>query len=120
MKHSEAIDWFRKSEDVESVLVLLGKESSQVNLRKVALAFAKVPVKRHEEKDLDEGPELWEQLWDAVQVDLDQLGRISGTRSECARYVEMLKGYRLIYPDGTLSTVAQKALKALTKAELGL
>jgi len=33
MKFEEAIDKFRQSEEVESVLVLLGKDVPQVNLR---------------------------------------------------------------------------------------
>jgi hypothetical protein len=120
MTHEEAIQQYRQGEDVESVLVLLGKESLQVNLRKVALAWPKVPVKRREAKDLSDGPDLWDRLWESVEIDIETLGSISNTRTDCYRYVTMLKGYRLIYPDGTLSTVAQKALRALAKAELGL
>lgn len=120
MTHEKAIDKFRQAEDVESVLVLLGKETLQVNMRKVALAWPKVPVKRRNAKDLSDGPDLWDHLWEPVEIDMDKLGVISNTRTDCGRYVTMLKGYRLIYPDGTLATVAQKALRALAKAELGL
>ena len=121
MTFQEAIERFRQSDEVESVLVLLGKEAPQVNLRKVALAWGKVPVKRVQVEDLVDGPDLWERLWGQVEIDMERLGSVSDiTRKDCFRYVAILKGYRLIFPDGTLAGVAQKALRALAKAELGL
>ena len=109
MTREDAIDKFRKAEDVESVLVLLGKDPIQINLRKVALAWPKVPLKRRTAKDVADGPNLWDNLWADIQIDMEQLASVSNTRTDCGRYVTMLKGYRLIYPDGTLATVAQKA-----------
>jgi hypothetical protein len=120
MTHQEAVEKFRQAEDVESVLVLLGKDTLAVSLRKVALAWPKVPVKLRKVAGLADGPELWDALWQGVEINLDELGAVSNTRTACSRYVAMLRGYRLIYPDGTLATVAQKALRALAKAELGL
>jgi len=120
MKFEEAIDKFRQSEEVESVLVLLGKDVPQVNLRKVALAWPKVPVKRLPVQGVVDGPGMWDKLWESVEIDMERIGSISDTRKEASRYVGILKGYRLIYPDGTLAGVAQKALRGLAKAELGL
>jgi hypothetical protein len=65
-----------------------------------------------------DNPKLWTELWQGVQVNLEDLERTCGF--PCYLQVERLRGYRLIYPDGTLGLAAQKALRALAKTELGL
>lgn len=116
MNRKAAIEEYRKNEDVESLLVLTGKGPAQDKLRRVALAYAKTPVQGDMGAEVGEG---WEAAWEGVEIDVDRIGEISGA-GNCRRQIESLRGYRLIYPDGTLAGVAQKALRALAKGELGL
>lgn len=118
MRLSEAIEQFRKLEDIESVLILTGKDDHSVNLRRVALAWSKIPLLATAQDDFKDTPDLWETLWGGVKPNYPALDRITGVTTE--RYVRILKGYRLIFPDGSLGVTAQKALRQLAKAELGL
>ena len=124
----DAIEIFRmassQEESVKNVLILLGKDARPVNLRKIALAWPVVRVankgggrKYNSELPL---PDLWDQIWQNVVIDYDVLRRISRTGSECETYVEILRGYRLIYPDGSLCLAAQKGLRKMARDELGL
>lgn len=115
-----AVAKLREQEDVESLLVLLGRTVAQDNLRKVALAWPKVRVSYLDERArFTDGPNLWQDLWNNTTVDVPSLVATTGIQ-KCLHFVNILKGYHLIYPDGTLSTNTQKALRQLAKAELGL
>ena len=120
MTFEEAIEHFRAEETIESVLVLLGDEEYAQSLRRVALCWKnQTPVlKGDSEYELDE--DLWESLWASVKFNVSHIAKISGTGADCSALIETLIGYRLIYPDGTLSTVAKKALLTMAKTELGL
>ena len=121
MTFEEAVDTFRAEETIESVLVLLGKDEFAQSLCRVALAWRNcTPNIVVDREYADDEEDLWESLWSSVEFDLRDIARISGTGSDCKDLFHTLKGYRLVYPDGTLSTVAKKALLTMAKTELGL
>lgn len=122
MDLAEAILKLKESEGVESSLILTGKDPLSANLRKTAIAWTKVPltVKRKQTYRESDEDSLWEDVWKDVEIDLTTLGIVTGFRTRVELYVNMLKGYRLIYPDGSLSAVALKTLRQLAKFELGL
>ena len=120
MTREEAIETFRKEENPETALVLTGRDVATVSLRKVLLAWDKVPVTMGKAKaTFKAGDGLWEELWEGVGIDLSKLSAVTGLR-KAGYFVNMLKGYRLIYPDGTIATIGQKVLRIMAKAELGL
>lgn len=118
MTLSEAVEKLRQSEAVENALILLGDDAEK--LRRVALAWPKVPVRVKKEANLKNTPNLYDTLWDAIEINLEKLSQISNTRGETGKLLAILKGYRLIYPDGSLSTIAQKTLRTIVRNELGL
>lgn len=121
MKLNEAINQWRQAEGAENVLVLLGDDGTQPGLRRVALAWQNVPVKVLHDEFAPEGADEWEAAWRCVEIDRERLSAIAGvSMNVCTRYVETLRGHRLIYPDGTLAGTAQKALRQLARTALGL
>jgi len=120
MTFDEAIEHFRSEETIESVLILLGKEEFADRLRRVALVWKNQTTVLKDERDFELTDDLWEELWKSVKYNVATIAKISGTGADCKALLETLIGYRLIYPDGTLSTVAKKALLTMAKTELGL
>jgi hypothetical protein len=118
----DAVQLFRASEAAESVLVLCGKTPLDDNLRRVFLAWPNVPIKAvaKAKQQFQDGPALWGDLWETVEPDLEALRRFAGMTSVPTRYFDILRGNRLIYPDGTVSEIGQRALRAMAKRELKL
>jgi len=118
----DAVQLFRASEVAESVLVLCGKTPLDDNLRRVFLAWPNVPIKPvpKAKQQFQDGPALWGELWETVEPDLEALRRFAGMTSVPTRYYDILRGNRLIYPDGSVSEIGQKALRAMAKRELKL
>lgn len=118
----DAVQLFRASEAAESVLVLCGKTPLDDSLRRVFLAWPNVPIQPapKAKQSFQDGPSLWGELWEAVKPDLEALRRFAGMTSVPTRYYDILRGNRLIYPDGSVSEIGQKALRAMAKRELKL
>jgi hypothetical protein len=55
-----------------------------------------------------------------VEFDQDALRRTTGLQGDFHKYLDILIGNRLIYPDGTVSEIGQKALRAMAKHALRL
>jgi hypothetical protein len=121
----EAVNLFLATEEIETVLILVAKSLSGEFLRKLFLAWPRAaPVPKTSKKNpstFQDGPGLWDELWAAVEINYDGLKEITGLESGIIRRnVATLKGYRLVYPDGRVSEIGQKALRQLAKAALRL
>jgi hypothetical protein len=118
----KAMAQFKALEQAENVLVLTEADRLTPALRKVALVWDKVPVGRSDPKrKFQDGPGLWIDVWEDAEVDLLGITEATGLDVKTVeRCVGVLRGNRLIYPDGTLASTAQKALRQLAKNDLGI
>ena len=120
LSREQAIEFFRQSDDVETVLVLLEDDAETKALRKVAIAWSKSSVAgKQPGREFHQTAELWDELWKDTDYDVGQIELLSGVKSPHA-HLARLRGCRIIFPDGTLSAAAQKALRQLAKIKLGL
>jgi len=61
----------------------------------------------------------WDWMWSTVKYDQRKFAQVAGVpEHEVQRLLNRLIGLRLIYPDGTVNTVAQDYLKALIVSKL--
>lgn len=103
---------FKGSEVPEDIIPILDDETVQ----KMIVAWPKIVVKSKEHSGVPPGDKnsrwlwLWEHV-DFVYTDLVDISGIPGIKFE--RVFFQVKGNRLIYPDGTISTWASKYLKQL-------
>lgn len=118
----DAIATFRAQEEPESVLLLIGRDPTSNGLRKVFLAWKQCHPARSPKapRELEDGPDLWGRLWNGIEIDHAELQRITGLSTYAAKLLDILRGNRLIYPDGTVSEIATQALRRMAKSALKL
>lgn len=118
----DAIATFRQSEQPEAILILLGKKDLDEQLRRVFIAWRNTAPKltKRAGQMFEDGPDLWDRLWRAVEIDPAIVKQISGVYGDPMRYVDVLRGNRLIYPDGSVSENGRKALVGMARATLRL
>lgn len=64
--------------------------------------------------------DTWAALWECVNVDYDAIAMLADDEMVLTRKtIERLKGLQLIYPDGTLPTLAEKAIEKKLKHWMG-
>lgn len=60
--------------------------------------------------------DTWPDLWECVRIDFDAIAMLADDEMVKARKtVERLKGLQLIYPDGTLPELAERAIEKKLK-----
>jgi len=124
MNFEEAIEFFKGEELVEDITVLFSKDQAAYaeSLRKIVSAWPKIKLERTPAKkpcpDDEYGRWIW--LWDQVSYDLEEIKKITGVRMAVEALTKILIGNRIIYPDGTISGWAGKALKQFLKSQLGI
>lgn len=118
----QAIEIFRAQEQLETIVILLGKTPMHESLRRIFVAWQNAPprVKAKAPQRFRDGPTLWADLWATVEPDLEGLRRITGLAGDPTRYLDVLIGNRLLYPDGTVAESGRKALRSLAKTMLRL
>lgn len=118
----QAIEIFRAQEQLETIVILLGKTPMHESLRRIFVAWQNAPPRFKSNKPLKfhDGPTLWADLWAVVEPDLAGLRRITGLTGDPTRYLDILIGNRLLYPDGTVAESGRKALRSLAKTMLKL
>jgi hypothetical protein len=122
-RFDQVLEEFRQQEKVQDVLVLTGKGEQADELRRLALAWPKIRITRHPLPYPPGSPparQLWDWLWDQVEYDPQEVREISGMGAQAEARLAVLRGNRLIYPDGTVSAYVDKCLSSLLRAQLGL
>lgn len=122
MNFDDILNKFKTSEQMEDILPITGKDAEAERLRKILIAWRKIEIKKTPTKTKPPEDEiaLWNWLWKNVSFDEEQLKSIAGIRGNIQDSMNVLIGNRLIYPDGTISVFASKALKQLLKTQLKL
>jgi hypothetical protein len=127
MNFEEIIEDFRQKEQIEDALCLIGKDDLADGLRKLAVAWGKIRINRTDRTDRTDKTnkkqsenEIWNELWDQVEYDFDEIKKISGVRIGIEQKMDILIGNRIIYPDGTINSFGAKAIKQMLKSQLNL
>ncbi len=108
---------FKKSESAESIIPLVDSEE----LRNGVVAWKSIVVTYKKMTDCKESDEAakWEWMWTQIDFDVRNFGIVAGVSPQYAANLYMrLKGLRLIYPDGTINSIAAKYLVGLVMAKL--
>ena len=111
--HTEKLNWFKQNERPEVVLLL----ADNPDLIKIVVAWTNLDINR--DGKLTDSPgesesEAWEWLWGNATYSLRELKEKIGTSlSEIALENRMkpLIGNRIIYPDGTVNSFAERYLR---------
>jgi hypothetical protein len=117
-----AMERLKSAERMESALILMRKGDEADQLCAIALAWENAPPAWAENGETcpTDDAESWNWCWRQVNIDKETIKRISGVQYGLERLLAVLIGNRLIYPDGTLSTFATKALRHRLKTALDL
>lgn len=107
-----AIRRIRAQESIEPIYILRDPKNCAA-----LLAWKYLPRELPEGDEFD--PSDWSGLWEGVEIDYSALSRMANlSEGECRLIVERLRGFRLIYPDGTITEPAEKYLRATTQHHL--
>jgi len=123
MKFEEIIEEMRKQEDELNLVVLAQKTQQALILQKICGIWGKVRIKRIERGECRARnyKDQWQWLWRQVRFDVKEIADMIGYRGDKMRdYVDILINMSLIYPDGTISDVARKALESILRDALNL
>lgn len=106
------LERFRNSESVEASFVII----NDLVAKKVVAAWPFVPIRQvRDVPDLDglEEAERWDALWNCIEFDPNDLAARAGiSRIVLNQKFEMVRSSRLIFPDGEISALARKHLRA--------
>jgi hypothetical protein len=113
----EVLAGFKNSEEAENVVAILNNE----DLQNCLIAWKSVRVRYKSASDCSEvDPNAkWEWMWTQINYDMETYGMVAGIKmQDVGRAVERLKGLRLIYPDGTINTMAKQYLQSIIMTKI--
>lgn len=113
MDFQSVLEEFKKAERPEDIIPLVSNEDA----RKLVISWPKTIIRRLKSAKQcpDDRNERWQWLWRHVQWCEKDLMEISGVpEAKFRRVFNLIKGNRLIYPDGSVSGHAEKYLKNLS------
>ena len=109
----EKLHWFKQNEKPEAVLVI----ADNPELIKIIIGWTNLEV-RHTNSILElnnaSENEIWEGLWKNTKVNLTELKEKAGvpySESVLESKLKPLIGNRILYPDGTINSFAQRYLR---------
>ena len=108
----DLLEIFKTSKDTTNIIPLLSEEDAQ----KLVVAWPKVIITRIsvKAKAPESENERWKWLWTHIKWSEAELRDISGLPEiKLKRVFNIVKGNRLIYPDGTVSNNAESYLQNL-------
>jgi hypothetical protein len=117
MKFDDVLQIFKDDEAAENIIPLI----ENAELRQSLVAWKSVQIKRKhdEECNADNDYDRWEWLWSAVEMNLSNWGIVAGIKPQDINpTIIRLKSLRLIYPDGTIHTLAKQYMQGLIMAKL--
>lgn len=113
MSFEEVLKEFKTKETAEDIIPILTSE----DIQKLVVAWPKIVIKRLQPRDPlpDDRNERWSWLWKTVTWCEKDLQEISGVpEAKFKRLLNQVRGNRLIYPDGSVSSHASKYLNNLS------
>lgn len=113
----EILAGFKNSEEAENVVAILNNE----DLQNCLIAWKSVRVRYKPASDCTDVDPIarWEWMWLQIEYDMQTYGMVAGIKmQDVGRAVERLKGLRLIYPDGTINTMAKQYLNSIIMTKI--
>jgi hypothetical protein len=114
----EVLAHFKKTEDAENLVTLIEDEELRnaiVAWKSVAIQYV-TPVRNC---PFDDESRQWSWLWEQVNFDRSCFGVVAGIRAQdVGMILTRLTGLRLIYPDGTINTLARQYLTSIIMSKL--
>jgi len=116
----DLLELFRMQEQPEQVIPLI----DDVRLQKLVSIWPMArlePRRPGRARPVDDSPAAgWDWLWEQREVDMDDLARQLGISPVVLRRtLDVARGCRLVYPDGTANQYAVQYLRARIARELG-
>jgi len=120
MTFKEALERFKQDENAETVMPI----TEDPSLRNGILAWQSMPIEYDSELECpsdieDDEKKLWEWLWDSVKFDYNRFAVVTGCKAyDIQDMLLRLRSLQLIYPDGTINSLAKTYLKGIVAAQL--
>ncbi len=111
---TEKLAWFKQNEKPEAVLMI----ANNPELIRIIIAWSNLEVKPIEKRTTLSGNsenEVWGWLWENTEFSLTELKEKTGvsyTESVLEQKMKPLIGNRVLYPDGTVNSFAQRYLRS--------
>lgn len=115
----EILAYFKKksSEEPENIVPLMDDDILTNGL--IAWKSIVIRYKQQEDCPCDDEASQWEWLWSRIEFDMGKFGVVAGAKSQdVGALLTRLKGLRLIYPDGTIDSLAKQYLQSLIAARI--
>jgi len=113
----EVISSFKKNDEPENIVAIVNDEK----LQNCMIAWKSVQIQYLPASDCDHKDPVaqWNWLWDQIRYDAEKFGIVAGIRlQDVGATLSRLKGYHLIYPDGTIDRFAKQYLQAIIMSKL--
>ena len=114
----EGLESFKNNEKAEAVLLVA--QSGQ--LVRLLLAWERTPIRRRRRQSEISGKgsdqSRWQWLWENVSYSVEDLAALSGlSADQVEKHMAVLRGNRLVHPDGTINRYAAQYLKTKVLAQ---
>jgi hypothetical protein len=113
----EILAAFKGNEEAENIVAIIEDEELQNNM----IAWKSIRIRYRTPSDCaaQDLVERWEWLWGQIEYDVNSFGIVAGAKTQDAgRLLLRLKGLRLIYPDGTIHTLARQYLQTIIMTKI--
>jgi hypothetical protein len=114
----EVLKEFKGNEEAENLVAMI----SDPELQSGMIAWKSVVIRFKGASDCeDKDPaSKWNWMWDQIDYNESQFGVVAGIKVsyEVGKLIERLKGFRLIYPDGTVNNLAKQYLQTIILQKL--
>lgn len=113
----EELAAFKRDEEAENIVAIIEDEELQNGM----IAWKSVQITYRQASDCPEKDTnaRWNWLWNQIDYDSQGFGVVAGAKAQdVGRLIARLKGLRLIYPDGTINTLARQYLQAIIMAKI--
>ena len=110
-KWEPVLEEFKQSEEPESVLLVSGSQT----LIRILVAWKNIEIRRNPRLSkyfVDSDCSAWQWLWKNVEYSMQDLeGRLPFSDSELQKKVDALIANKILYPDGTINSFADRLLR---------
>lgn len=113
----EVLASFKKEEEAENIVAIIDDDELQSGM----IAWKSVRIKYKAATDCKEMDPTarWNWLWDQIEYDSQGFGIVAGAKAQdVGRLIARLCGLRLIYPDGTINTLAKQYLQTIIMSKI--
>lgn len=113
----EVLAAFKANEEAENIVAIIEDEELQNGM--IAWKSVRIRYRAASDCSVQSPVERWEWLWGQIEYDVNSFGVVAGAKAQdVGRLLNRLKGLRLIYPDGTINTLARQYLQTIIMSKI--